>query len=69
MTLEDYRPILVVATILLMAFECVNGLLWAKMLDERRLPIGWGFRLLVILCTLTPLGIWTMLFFPLSLTA
>lgn len=69
MTLEDYRTTLAIATMITMLFEFVNGLYWAKMVDERRVPNGWGWHILTIFCSLTPLVIWFLLFYSLFSTA
>ena len=69
MTLEDFRTTLAIADVILLVFEFVNGLFWAKMVDERRLPNGWGWHFLAIGCSLTPLVVWFLLFNALFSTA
>ena len=69
MTLEDYRTMLVIAAIITLVFEFVNGMYWAKMVDEHRVPKGWGWHFLTMACILTPFVIWTLLFYALYSTA
>ncbi len=69
MTLEDFRTTLVIAAMITLVFEFVNGLFWAKMVDEHRLPNGYGWHFLAIVCSLTPLVIWFLLFNALFSTA
>lgn len=69
MTLEDYRTMLGIAAIITLVFEFVNGMYWAKMVDEHRVPKGWGWHFLTIGCILTPLVIWILLFNALYSTA
>jgi hypothetical protein len=69
MTLEDFRETLAVAAMITLVFEFVNGLYWAKMVDEHRLPNGLGWHFLAIGCSLTPLVIWFLLFNALYTTA
>ena len=69
MTLEDYRTMIGIAAIITFIFEFVNGMYWAKMVDEHRLPKGWGWHFLTIFCILTPLVVWILLFNALYSTA
>lgn len=69
MTLEDCRTIVAIAAIITFIFEFVNSMYWAKMVDEHRVPKGWRWHLLTMFCILTPLVIWTLLFYALYTTA